>query len=188
MKIKANSSSFSSYESAKASRRLSLVLSLGVSVLMLSNLAMADGATRRELREFGFAGAYTGVIRGNIFSRTNASASFTVVPVSKLSTERLPQGTRQRIESPFGSGTTYPLYVKTIVNRRRAVIRGLYYGESFNPALAATTIRTGSKILQVDRNGRTGFLSPMILKDSMTEYNSSGVILGKWKYKGSLEK
>jgi hypothetical protein len=157
-------------------------------VLMFTGAAMADGATTRDLREFGFVGTYTGIVRGNLFSRTVASAAFTTVPVSELVKETLPQKDRQKIESPFGSGTEYLLLVKTVVNRRRAVIRGLYYGESFNPALGANTIRTGSKVLQVDRSVRRGTISRMALTDNMREYNTSGDLLAQWRKRGSLEK
>jgi hypothetical protein len=75
-----------------------------------------------------------------------------------------------------------------VVNRRRAVIRGLYYGESFNPALGANTIRTGSKVLQVDRSVRRGTISRMALTDNMREYNTSGDLLAQWRKRGSLEK
>ncbi len=169
-------------------RRLPWSLCVGAMALMITGAAMADGATSRYLREYGFAGSYTGIVRGHLFSRTSASASFTTVPVSKLVKEQMPQPDRQSIESPFGSGAEYLVFVKTSVNRRRAVIRALYYGETFNPALGATTVRTGAKVLTVNRNARRGEISRMSLTDNMKEYNTTGDLLAEWKLKGSLEK
>jgi|GEM_PF-1753729 hypothetical protein len=188
MKIKANSS-FSSWSNAAVSLRpLSLSLCAGAFLLIFTGAAMADGASTKELRRFGFSGSYTGIVRGTLLSRTLPSAAFTPVPVSELVTETLPQVRQQKIASPFGIGSEYLLYVKTVVNRRRAVIRGLYYGESLNPALGATTVKTGTKVLQVKRSVSRGTSSRMTLADNMNEFNSAGVLLAQWKKKGTLEK
>jgi hypothetical protein len=54
--------------------------------------------------------------------------------------------------------------------------------------LGANTIRTGSKVLQVDRSVRRGTISRMALTDNMREYNTSGDLLAQWRKRGSLEK
>jgi hypothetical protein len=188
MKIKSSSSFQFRVGPGLFSRPVPLNWGVGLALLAISATVMAGESPNRELRELGYAGAYTGVIRGNISSRTSPGSAFTSVPVSELVTEALPQANRQKIESPFGSGTSYLLFVKTVVNRRRAVIRGLYYGQSFNPALGAVTVRSGTKVLQVERNARRGSNSPMTLSDNMREYNTSGDLLAQWRRRGTLEK
>jgi len=187
MKIKATPSFSSSPEFAIPSRLVSRFWGLGVAALLLSGIAMADSSTNRDLRRYGFAGSYSGVMRCNEFFRTNAAVSFTVSPVSRLATEALPQKESQKVKSPFGEGTDYLLHVRTVVSRRQVVVRGLYYGESYNPALGVTTTRSGSKVITLEKRGGRG-LSPMQVTDNMTETNAAGAILAKWRLKAILER
>lgn len=159
---------------------------VGVALLWISGIAMGDGPTRRQLREFGYVGNYSGVLSGNTSYRTTGTAAFTVVPVSEFITEKIPQPNRLTVEGYFGTGNSYSLYVTTRVNKQRATIRGLYFGERFNPRVGATTIRTGSRRLEIRRNPRTSRIGLMSLTDNMTEFNQSGAILGQWDLQSQL--
>lgn len=149
---------------------------------------MGGDTTRRQLRELGYYGAYTGVVSGTKSFRTTSTANFTVVPVSELATERVPSATRRTVPGYFGSGNLYSLYIKTTVNRHRATIVGLYFGERFNPKVGATTIRTGSRRIEIKRNSRASTVGLMSLTDNMREFNDTGVLLGQWQLKASLSK
>lgn len=151
--------------------------------------AEAGASGRRALREYGYTGSYTGIVRGIESFRTLSTSPFTTLPVSRLGTEKMPQPERQRIASPFGAGNTYLLYVKINANKRRATLRGLYYGEAFNPALGLTTVRTGSKKLDVRRNSHSGAVTSMSLDDRMSEFAAAtGALHAQWALKGALDK
>lgn len=159
-------------------------------LLALATLpAEAGTSSRRALREYGYTGSFTGIVRGSESFRTLSTSPFTTMQVSRLDTEKMPQPERQRIASPFGAGNTYLLYVKINANKRRATLRGLYYGEAFNPALGLTTVRTGSKKLNVRRNSRSGTVTSMSLDDRMSEFAAStGALHAKWALTGTLDK
>lgn len=185
MKITANSSFL---DSKTSFGRLSPGVFIGAALLLVSGIAMGNGSTRRQLRELGYNGSYSGVISGNKSFRTTGTGTFTVVPVSQFATERVPSSTRRTVTGYFGTGNSYLLYNKTSVNRHRAIISGLYYGESFNPQVGATTIRTGSKRLVIKRNWRTSTVGLMSLRDNMREYNATGDLLGQWQLRADLSK
>lgn len=183
MKTKANSSFFSFRGSRHGFSPVSSGIWIAAFLLLISGIApTTDASTTRDLRKYGFNGRFTGVVTGNKSFRTGGSGSFTVVPVSQLISESVPQPTRRTVRGYFGSDTSYSLYVRISVNRYRAVIRGMYFGEKLNPTLGTTTIRTGSRTLTVTKNRR------MALVDSMKEYNSTGDLLGQWNLKGTLYK
>ncbi|MBU6180170.1 MAG: hypothetical protein KGR69_10925 [Verrucomicrobia bacterium] len=186
MKIRANSSSL--LESKISFRRFSPGVVVGAACLLISGIAMGDVSVRRQLREFGYNGNYSGVLSGDISFRTTGTGNFTVVPVSEFTTEKIPQPTRMTVEGYFGSGNSYSLYVQTSVNKQRAIIRGLYFGERFNPRVGATTIRTGSRRLEIRRNARTSMVGLMTLTDRLTEFNSAGAILAQWDLESELNK
>jgi hypothetical protein len=166
-----------------------MVFTLAACFLVSGLLAEAGTNTRRKIREYGFVGKYSGIVGGNEGFRTLPTANFTDTPVSRLSSERVPQPEKVTVVSPFVSGTPYSLFSTVSVVKRRLKIRGLYFGEAFNPALGINTVRSGMKILEVKRKGRSDSSFAMSLRDVMNEKASlGGALHAYWSLTGVLRK
>jgi len=167
----------------------SMVFTLAACFLVSGLLAEAGTNTRRKIREYGYAGKFSGIVRGNEGFRILPTANFTDISVSRLSSETVPQPEKVTVVSPVVSGTLYSLFSTVSVSRRRLTIRGLYFGEAFNPAFGIKTVRSGSKILQVERSAWSESISAMRLRDVMNENASSGGALhAYWNLRGRLKK
>lgn len=167
----------------------SMVFTLAACFLVSGLLAEAGTNTRRKIREYGFAGKYSGIVRGNEGFRTLPTAIFTDTSVSRLTSEKVPQPEEVTVVSPFVSGTPYSLFSTVSVSKRRLKIRGLYFGEAFNPAFGINTVRSGRKILEVKRKARSESISAMSLRDVMNENASPGGALhAYWNLTGDLKK
>lgn len=170
---------------------------LGVALLVaLSSVdfANAQGNSRRLMRQFGFDKTYSGVMRGLQSYRTTGATPFETDRISRLKRFRVPVATREVVSDPQGEGE-YRILNSTRVNRRRATIRGQYFGVGQNPRTgnppgvpAKFTTRTGQRILRIRANTRQRRVVTATYRDRIVEYDRDeiNVILARWQVRGTL--
>ncbi len=162
--------------------------------LSSAEFANAQGNSRRILRQFGYNKEYAGVIRGFQHYRTTGSTPFERDRISRLKRITIPVPPREVVADPQGEGE-YRIVNRIVANRRRATIRGNYFGVAENPRTgnppgvpAKATTRVGVRIIRIVRNNRRGKIVSASYLDRIVEFDriETQVILARWLVRGRL--
>lgn len=193
MKISETLSMRSGILASRSNRSLgSLAAFLSIISLFGGDDASAAGSTRRILREYGYRGTYSGVVRGVQSSRIAGNSPFVRERISKLGSFKVAPPIREVVTDPKGEGR-YLLLNRISANKIRATIRGVYYGKALNENLGnpgKVTTRQGLRRLTIKRNNRQGTIRSAQLLDRISEFDQDNisVVLASWTVRGSLSK
>ncbi len=160
---------------------------LVLTALFSAECLHAAGVNKARLRKYGYTGTYSGIIRGTHSTRVVSTTPFAVSPISDLIKVKVPPPRKGVVKDPKGAGAYSILYTAT-ADKRRARIRGSYYGKAYNPDAGVVTVRSGIREMIITRNTKNGRIIKMTYRDKLTERdeNNISVVYAKWSLSGTL--
>lgn len=168
-------------------RRLLPFLVIITLVTVFSESAHAWRLSNSELRRFGFAGTYRGVVEGDVLTRDGDRFLNTVV--SQSAREVLPVPNRDIVTGPTRRNGFFLVLRDINGNKRRLTVRMYYSGKSYNPIYKEEMAGSGFKTLRVTRISASRPRFEMLLTDEFSERAvNGGAYYSTWDITGRLYK
>lgn len=165
-------------------RVLFLFLSFALAALP-RDCAHARTLSAKDLRQYGYLGRYAGKIEARIGVWNGVSFVETETRGSGL--ENIAVAPQTLVTGPVGQNTFTLTRVSARGNVRRATIRHLYSGTSFNPEYGEEMTGGGQKILRLVRRGFSRSQLEMTMIDTFAERSVfDGSLCTYWRRSGTL--
>ncbi|MBL9157461.1 MAG: hypothetical protein JNJ70_08315 [Verrucomicrobiales bacterium] len=147
--------------------------------------AQGRNLSAKDLRQYGYLGRYAGKIE----ARTGMwnGVSFAETGTQGSGSEEITVAPRALVTGPSGQNTFTLTRVSARGNVRRATIRHLYSGTSFNPEYGEEMSGGGQKILRLQRRGFSRSQLEMTMVDTFEERSVfDGSLCTYWRRSGNL--
>ena len=163
--------------------RLACVLLLTI----VADTAVAYPLTGRDLRVYGFVGAYRGQAKGMV--GTWNGMDYDRTPVAEAARDRILVSTREFVYGPTGTNRFLMIRRSLSGNLRRVAIRCEYTGTAANSEYGEEMNGQGSKIISLVRRGRARPRLEMTTRDRFEERSVfDGTLFTYWAIRGTYRR